>query len=157
QGAGAAHYNPLTTAPPPGETGLDLRRGSWIGGGPGGRGRPGRVPGDSPGRPGRWREKPMSADHLDELIERMNEGDITAAEEAMLAYEPYLRMAVRRLLSGPLRAKFDSMDIVQSVWANVLGGFRQAGWRFADRAHLRAFLVRVARNRLIDRTRQLHH
>jgi RNA polymerase sigma-70 factor (ECF subfamily) len=98
----------------------------------------------------------MSGDHLDELIERMNDGDIAAAEQAFLAYEPYLRMAVRRQLNGPLRAKLDSMDVVQSVWANVLCGFRRAGWRFADRAHLRAFLVRVAQNRIIDRRRQLH-
>jgi RNA polymerase sigma factor (sigma-70 family) len=98
----------------------------------------------------------MSIDHLDELIERMNDGDTTAAERAFLAYEPYLRMAVRRQLTGPLRSKLDSMDIVQSVWADVLCGFRGAGWRFTDRFHLRAFLLRVVRNRLIDRRRQHH-
>ena len=93
---------------------------------------------------------------LDELIERLNKGDISAAERAFVAYEPYLRMAVRRRLSGPLRTKFDSMDIVQSVWADVVSGLGDAGWRFADRSHLRAFLVKVARNRLIDRHRQHH-
>jgi RNA polymerase sigma-70 factor (ECF subfamily) len=66
-------------------------------------------------------------------------------------------MAVRRQLNGPLRSKLDSMDIVQSVWADLLGTFRQAGWRFADRSHLRAFLMKVARNRLIDRRREHHH
>jgi RNA polymerase sigma-70 factor (ECF subfamily) len=98
----------------------------------------------------------MSDEHLDELIQRLNDGDIDAAERAFLAYEPYLRMAVRRQLNGPLRSKLDSMDIVQSVWADVLCGFREAGWRFADRTHLRAFLTRVACNRLIDRRRQHH-
>jgi RNA polymerase sigma factor (sigma-70 family) len=98
----------------------------------------------------------MSMEHLDELIEKLNGGDLAAAERVFLAYEPYLRMAVRRQLSGPLRSKLDSMDIVQSVWADVLGGFRQAGWRFTDRSHLRAFLMKVARNRLIDRHRQHH-
>jgi RNA polymerase sigma factor (sigma-70 family) len=97
----------------------------------------------------------MSAQPLDDLIERLNKGDISAAERALLAYEPYLRMAVRRRLSGALRTKLDSMDIVQSVWADVLSGFRDAGWRFADRSHFRAFLVKVARNRLIDRRRKL--
>jgi RNA polymerase sigma factor (sigma-70 family) len=97
----------------------------------------------------------MSVDPLDDLIERLNKGDISAAERALMAYEPYLRMAVRRRLSGALRTKLDSMDIVQSVWADVLSGFRDAGWRFADRSHFRAFLVKVARNRLIDRRRQL--
>ncbi len=98
----------------------------------------------------------MSVDHLDELIERLNDGDIVAAERAFLAYEPYLRMAVRRQLTGPLRSKLDSMDVVQSVWADVLCRFREAGWRFTDRSHLRAFLVKVARNRLIDRRREHH-
>ena len=98
----------------------------------------------------------MSVDHLDELIERLNDGDVVAAERAFLAYEPYLRMAVRRQLTGPLRSKLDSMDIVQSVWADVLCRFREAGWRFSDRSHLRAFLMKVARNRLIDRRREHH-
>jgi RNA polymerase sigma factor (sigma-70 family) len=96
----------------------------------------------------------MIVDPLDELIERLNRGDMSAAERAFLAYEPYLRMAVRRRLSGPLRTKLDSMDIVQSVWADVLSGFRDAALQFTDRSHLRAFLVKVARNRLIDRRRQ---
>ncbi len=96
----------------------------------------------------------METDPLDRLIERLNDGDVTAAEQAFLAYEPYLRMAVRRLLYGPLRSKLDSMDIVQSVWADLLDGFREASWQFSDRAHLRAFLLRVTRNRLIDRQRQ---
>jgi RNA polymerase sigma factor (sigma-70 family) len=98
----------------------------------------------------------MTVDPLDELIDRLNKGDISAAEQAFLAYEPYLRMAVRRRLSGPLRTKLDSMDIVQSVWADVLAGLGEAGWRFADRSHFRAFLVKVACNRLIDRRRQHH-
>jgi RNA polymerase sigma factor (sigma-70 family) len=96
----------------------------------------------------------MSVDQLDELIERLNDGDIEAAERAFLAFEPYLRIAVRRQLSGPLRSKLDSMDIVQSVWADVLCGFKKSGWRFANPTQLRAFLVKVARNRLIDRRRE---
>jgi RNA polymerase sigma factor (sigma-70 family) len=98
----------------------------------------------------------MNDEPLDELIEQLNAGDVSAAERAFLAYEPYLRMAIRRQLTGPLRSKLDSMDIVQSVWADVLRGFRQSGWRFTDRSHLRAFLMKVARNRLIDRRRQHH-
>src|SRR5206468_9905390 len=55
-----------------------------------------------------------------------------------------------------LRAKFDSVDVVQSVWADLLRGFREAGWRFASAAHLRAFLVKVTRNRLTDRHRHFN-
>jgi RNA polymerase sigma-70 factor (ECF subfamily) len=96
----------------------------------------------------------VSADPLDALLEKLTSGDAEAAEKVFLAYEPYLRMVVRRHLSPALRAKFDSVDIVQSVWADVLRGFREAGWRFADAAHLRAFLVRLTRHRFIDRLRQ---
>jgi RNA polymerase sigma-70 factor (ECF subfamily) len=96
----------------------------------------------------------VSDDPLDSLLEKLTRGDADAAEKVFVAYEPYLRMVVRRHLSPGLRAKFDSVDIVQSVWADVLKGFREAGWRFADAAHLRAFLVRLTRHRFIDRLRQ---
>ncbi|MCI0460531.1 MAG: sigma-70 family RNA polymerase sigma factor [Gemmataceae bacterium] len=96
----------------------------------------------------------MSADPLDNLLEKLTRGDAEAAARVYLTYEPYLRMVVRRHLSPDLRAKFDSMDIVQSVWADLLKGFREAGWRFADATHLRAFLVRLTHHRFIDRLRR---
>ena len=96
----------------------------------------------------------MSTDPLEGLLEKLSSGDPTAAEQAFLAYEPYLRMVVRRQLPTWLRPKFDSVDVVQSVWADLLDGFRTAGWRFADADHLRAFLVKVTRHRFIDRLRQ---
>lgn len=96
----------------------------------------------------------MSSDPLDGLLEKLSSGDPAAAEQAFLAYEPYLRLVVRRQLPAWLRPKFDSVDVVQSVWADLLDGFRTAGWRFADSDHLRAFLVKVTRNRFIDRLRQ---
>jgi RNA polymerase sigma-70 factor (ECF subfamily) len=96
----------------------------------------------------------MSADPLDGLLDRLCGGDAAAVEQVFVAYEPYLRMVVRRQLPPALRAKFDSADILQSVWADLVHGFREAGWRFADAAHLRAFLVQVTRHRFIDRLRQ---
>lgn len=95
----------------------------------------------------------MKQDSLDSLVEQLSAGDMVAAERVFVAFEPYLRMAVRRRIPARLRAKFDSVDVIQSVWAHVLCGFRDAGWRFNDAAHLRAFLVRVTRNRFIDRWR----
>jgi RNA polymerase sigma factor (sigma-70 family) len=96
----------------------------------------------------------MSSTHLDLLLDKLTTGDATAAERVFLAYEPVLRIVVRRHLSPELRAKFDSLDIVQSVWADLLKGFREAGWRFADATHLRAFLIRLTHHRFIDRLRQ---
>lgn len=98
----------------------------------------------------------MNSDPLDALLARLGTGDEEAAAAVFRAFEPYLRLVVRRLMPAEMRPKFDSVDIVQSVWADVLDGFRQTGWRFADVAHLRAFLVKVTRNRLIDRFRHHH-
>jgi RNA polymerase sigma-70 factor (ECF subfamily) len=92
---------------------------------------------------------------LEQLLEQLNNGDYAAAERIFVAYESYLRLIVRRQISAALRAKFDSVDIVQSVWVDLLAGFREAGWRFSDPAQLRAFLIRTTRNRFIDRLR--HH
>jgi RNA polymerase sigma-70 factor (ECF subfamily) len=97
----------------------------------------------------------MSDNPLEELLEKLTTGDNHAAEQVFLTYEPYLRMVVRRMLPAKMRSKFDSIDVVHSVWADLLDGFRQAGWRFADAAHLRAFLVKATRNRFLDRMR--HH
>ena len=96
----------------------------------------------------------MNAGPLDTLLSKLNEGDPAAAEQVFLAYEPYLRMVVRRRLSSGLRAKFDSLDIVQSVWADLLDGFRESKWSFQDANQLRAFLVKVTQNRFVDRLRQ---
>jgi RNA polymerase sigma factor (sigma-70 family) len=88
------------------------------------------------------------------LLVQLGDGDVAAAEAVFLTYEPYLRKVVRRQLPGHLRARFDSIDVVQSVWVDLLQGFRAAGWRFPSVTHLRAFLVRATRNRFIDRIRQ---
>jgi RNA polymerase sigma factor (sigma-70 family) len=96
----------------------------------------------------------MSADPLDAVLDRLCHGDDKAAEQVFLAYEPYLRLVIRRQLPASMRSKLDSTDVVQSVWVDVLHGFREAGWRFTNTAQLRAFLVKAARNRFIDRVRQ---
>src|SRR4029077_3994688 len=96
----------------------------------------------------------MATESLNDLLTKLCSGDSSAAEQVFIEYEPYLRMVVRRMLPAQLRSKFDSHDVVQSVWADLLHGFRDAGWRFADTAHLKAFLVKVTRNRFLDRVRR---
>jgi RNA polymerase sigma factor (sigma-70 family) len=91
---------------------------------------------------------------LEVLLDKLAQGDDGAAERVFTFYEPYLRLMVRRQLSPELRPKFDSVDIVQSVWVDLVGEFRKPGRRFADANHLKAFLLRVTRNRFIDRLRR---
>src|SRR4051794_6110829 len=97
----------------------------------------------------------MSAETLDTLLVKLNGGEDEAAARIFRDYEPFLRAMVRRRLTPPLRAKFDSMDVVQSVWADVLEGYREGGWRFTDRDHLRAFLARGTDNHFSKHCR--HH
>ncbi|HTU16793.1 MAG TPA: sigma-70 family RNA polymerase sigma factor [Gemmataceae bacterium] len=95
----------------------------------------------------------MNAEPFEALLEKLNQGDLCATEQILTAYEPYVRMVVRRSLPRRLRAKFDSLDVVQSVWVHFLHGLRASRWQFMDAARLRAFLVRVARRRLTSRVR----
>jgi RNA polymerase sigma-70 factor (ECF subfamily) len=98
----------------------------------------------------------MNHPALEELLDKLCSGDNAAAEKVFLEFEPYLRKVVRRLLPLHLRSKFDSTDIVQSAWSDVLQGFRSAGWQFTSVGHLKVFLVKATRNRFIDRYRQQH-
>lgn len=94
---------------------------------------------------------PLHDESLDRWIERLNDGDVEAVEHVFRAYEPYLRIAVRRRLSSKLRAKVDSGDIVQSVFADVLRGVKAGGWKFEGRPQLMGLLQRIAARRLADR------
>lgn len=91
---------------------------------------------------------------LDSLLEKLARGDAEAAERVFREYEPFLRSMVRRKLTPMLRSKFDSMDVVQSAWADVLQGYREEGWKFTDQAHLRAFLARVTYNHFATQCRR---
>jgi DNA-directed RNA polymerase specialized sigma24 family protein len=50
-----------------------------------------------------------------------------------------------------------ALDVVQSVWADLLRGFRNGQWHFRDPAQLRAFLIRATHNRFLNRVRRHHH
>jgi RNA polymerase sigma factor (sigma-70 family) len=96
----------------------------------------------------------MNPEALEPLLEKLCQGDMAVAKEVFLAYEPYLREYVRRQLPQRMQAKFDSIDIVQSVWADLLDGYRAGAWHFPDAQRFEAFLVRATRNRFYDRYRQ---
>jgi RNA polymerase sigma-70 factor (ECF subfamily) len=96
----------------------------------------------------------MSPEPLELLLQQLARGDVAAAEEVFVTYEAFLRRLVRRQLPPRLRSKFDSADVVQSVWVHVLRDLHEAGRRFDTPEHLRAFLVLVTRHRLYDRFRR---
>jgi RNA polymerase sigma-70 factor (ECF subfamily) len=92
-------------------------------------------------------------DEFRALLGRLRGGDATAADDLCRRFGPFVRAAVRRRLPDDLRARYDSLDFVQDVWASVLA-------RPADRlafdspAALVAFLTRVAENKVIDAHRR---
>jgi len=96
----------------------------------------------------------MNPESLEPLLDKLCHGDMAVAKKVFLAYEPYLRQVIRRQLPPRLRTKFDSVDVVQSVWADLLDGYRAGKWHFPDVARLEAFLVQVTRNRFIDSVRK---
>jgi RNA polymerase sigma factor (sigma-70 family) len=96
----------------------------------------------------------MDTSPIESLLVRLESGDTLAAEQIFLAYEPYLRKIVRRRLPVKLRTKFDSTDIIQSIWVDLLHDVRDGGLHFTDVNHLRAFLIRVTCNRFNDRFRR---
>ncbi len=91
---------------------------------------------------------------LDSLMARLNAGDEAVVNQMFVAFEPYMRMVVRRRMAGSLRAKFDSADVVQSVWADVVQNLRAARWKFENLDQFRALLITMTRNRFIDRLRK---
>jgi RNA polymerase sigma-70 factor (ECF subfamily) len=96
----------------------------------------------------------MNTPSLDSLLDKLASGDSQAAERVFREYEPFLRAMVRRRLTPMLRAKFDSMDVVQSAWADVLQGYQESGWQFTDQEHLKSFLARVTYNHFVNQCRK---
>jgi DNA-directed RNA polymerase specialized sigma24 family protein len=96
----------------------------------------------------------MNPETLEPLLDKLCRGDMAAARQVFLTCEAYLLRVVRRQLPSRLQAKFDSIDIVQSVWADMLRGYRAGAWHFADVRHFQAFLVQVTRNRFNDKFRK---
>jgi RNA polymerase sigma-70 factor (ECF subfamily) len=97
----------------------------------------------------------MAESPAEALIDQLARGDMRAAGALFDQYAPYLRALVRRQLSDQLRAKFDSTDVVQSVWVQVVRRLGRDGWSVDDEARLRALLATIARRRLLTRVRQL--
>lgn len=84
----------------------------------------------------------------------MERGDEQAQAEIYEEFVPYLRIVARRYINQSLRSKFDSVDVVQSVWTDLIVGLRNGKWTFSSAKHLRAFLAQATRNRVIDYVRK---
>lgn len=90
------------------------------------------------------------------LMDQVLAGSEDAARRLVCTYGPAVLRAVRRKLNGRLRSKFDSDDFVQDVWASFFAS-PPRNHVFASPHDLAAYLIRVARNKVIDVVRQRLH
>jgi RNA polymerase sigma-70 factor (ECF subfamily) len=84
---------------------------------------------------------------FERMMEGVGKGNEDAVWELVTTYGESLRRAVRRVLNGKLRSKFDSIDFVQIVWKSF---FRMdpAARRCESPEQLTAFLAGMARNKV---------
>src|SRR5258707_10044584 len=88
------------------------------------------------------------------FLARIQAGDEAAARELLSRYEAEVRLVVRRQLPRLLRARFDSLDFLQSVWGSFFQRIRTSSNDLDEERNLIAFLAWAARNKVIDEYRR---
>jgi len=94
-----------------------------------------------------------SKQEFQQLLEGVREGDDAAARQLVERYGPHVLRVVRRRLDRSLRSKFDSADFLQAVWASFFA-IPDQNFTFDESGALVAFLVTLARNKVVDAVRQ---
>jgi DNA-directed RNA polymerase specialized sigma24 family protein len=95
---------------------------------------------------------------FDQFVSAIRSGDDQAAEELLQRYGDYLRRMIRiRLSHYPLDHLIESGDILQTILKDF---FREMGigkYVFTNPDSLRRFLVVMARNRIVSKSREEKH
>ncbi len=86
-------------------------------------------------------------------MEQVRAGSGEAAAELLERYGPHVQRVVRKRLNRRLRSRFDSLDFVQDVWASFFAG-PPGNRHFENPEKLIAFLVTVARNKVVEAVRR---
>jgi len=86
---------------------------------------------------------------FERLLTDLRAGDPAAVAEVSRRYGGFLRAAIRRKLHPGLRARLDSMDVVQDVWASFLN-LPADRLDFRNSDDLLKFLTQVAYNRTVE-------
>jgi DNA-directed RNA polymerase specialized sigma24 family protein len=97
----------------------------------------------------------MSKLAFPQWLQRVLDGDHTAAAEFVDLFEPGLLQTARaRLARFHLRRVIDPRDISQSVFGTFFSRAASSGFTIDSTEQLRALLVRMARNRVHDEARR---
>ena len=92
---------------------------------------------------------------FDRLMAEVAAGSEDAVWQLAETYTPYIIRAVRSSLPRTLRAKLDSQDFAQSLWASLL--LRRSDLtRLQTPGQLIAYLAQATRNKVVDKTRHFH-
>lgn len=104
------------------------------------------MSGDSSGR-----LPPLSA-----LLSAIRAGDEAATGAFIKHFEPQLRRVLRvTRVIRLLQSQFDSQDLMQSVFMQVIAEIRADRAKFSDESALEGYLKTVGRNRLRDHIRRV--
>ena len=85
---------------------------------------------------------------FEQLVEQLRDGSEDAARQLLEEYGPYVQRVVRRGLHKKMRARMDSQDLMQAIWASFFVD-RNAIGRFTSPEQLTAFLAGMAQNKVI--------
>ncbi len=88
-----------------------------------------------------------------QAIQRICSGSKEAVFEFIEVYGPHIQRVVRCRLHQSLRAKFDSLDFVQMVWMTLFTDLTKIS-KFEEPNELVAYLVIIARNKVIEESRR---
>lgn len=88
---------------------------------------------------------------MEKLIKRAQDGDPEATAALYLLYEDELIEEVRRKLGSALRNRMDSVDLVQSLWVDVLQDFKKFEYRGPDSFH--RWLTACLSNKIQEKAR----
>jgi RNA polymerase sigma factor (sigma-70 family) len=86
------------------------------------------------------------------LMQRVRQGSPEAARQLVSKCGPHILRMVRRRMNVKMRARFDSADFVQSVWASFFAK-QPENVNFDKPEALVAYLVQMAHNKVIEEMR----
>ncbi len=95
----------------------------------------------------------VASEEFQRLLAEIRGGSQEAVRELVEYYAPHIVRAVRRKLSRAIRAKFDSIDFVQAVWASFFAVPQRLG-DFEGPDDLVKHLAALAHNKVVDELRR---
>ena len=96
----------------------------------------------------------MSEKHLTDRIAQARAGDEAAARELLERFGPEIRQVARGKLPRALQSRFDSMDIVQSIWKSFFAKDAPVPEKFENSRHFLGYLAGMARNKVFEEHRR---